>query len=149
MPVLATIFVLYGQMFECIPTFDLYRFSSVCIFSKNSVWIRLLHPLNYYNRDIALIGMTLHTFFRMRIELHVLVHSSIFMISVCLVSYIRQVLMEFSLQSGQYCEDERRRAVQSSRSHHLFKKGSSHNSSFKRRSFKLNRRSKESDSECK
>ncbi|XP_050693714.1 protein unc-80 homolog isoform X3 [Eriocheir sinensis] len=52
-----------------------------------------------------------------------------------------------TVTSGQYCEDERRRTVQSSRSHHLFKKGSSHNSSFKRRSFKLNRRSKESDSE--
>ncbi|XP_063871430.1 protein unc-80 homolog isoform X10 [Scylla paramamosain] len=52
-----------------------------------------------------------------------------------------------TVQSGQYCEEDRRRPVQSSRSHHLFKKGSSHNSSFKRRSFKLNRRSKEADSD--
>ncbi|KAK4295652.1 hypothetical protein Pmani_031795 [Petrolisthes manimaculis] len=44
-----------------------------------------------------------------------------------------------TVTSGQYCEDDRRRAVQSSRSHHLFKKSGSHNSSFKRRSFKLSR----------
>ncbi|XP_042207937.1 protein unc-80 homolog isoform X3 [Homarus americanus] len=52
-----------------------------------------------------------------------------------------------TVQSGQYCEEERRRTVQSSRSHHFLKKGASHNSSFKRRSFKLSRRSKEPDSD--
>ncbi|XP_069159541.1 protein unc-80 homolog isoform X1 [Procambarus clarkii] len=52
-----------------------------------------------------------------------------------------------TVQSGQYCDEDRRRAVQSSRSHHLLKKGASHNSSFKRRSFKLSRRSKDPDSD--
>ncbi|XP_071534011.1 protein unc-80 homolog isoform X8 [Panulirus ornatus] len=52
-----------------------------------------------------------------------------------------------TVQSGQFCEEERRRAVQTSRSHHFLKKGASHNSSFKRRSFKLSRRSKDPDSD--
>nr|XP_027221615.1 protein unc-80 homolog [Penaeus vannamei] len=51
-----------------------------------------------------------------------------------------------TVTSGQYYDDERRRAAQACRSH-FQKKSGSHNSSFKRRSYKLHRRPKDPDSE--
>ncbi|XP_042889771.1 protein unc-80 homolog isoform X4 [Penaeus japonicus] len=51
-----------------------------------------------------------------------------------------------TVQSGQYYDDERRRAAQACRSH-FQKKSGGHNSSFKRRSYKLHRRTKDPDSE--
>ncbi|XP_066978451.1 protein unc-80 homolog isoform X1 [Macrobrachium rosenbergii] len=50
-----------------------------------------------------------------------------------------------TVQSGQYCDEERRRNLQASRSHFL-KKGSGQNS-FKRRSYKLRRSTKDPDSD--